>query len=62
MQSIGEWLAAMPPTKFERPGRGAAGAFDIARSFDGDVPELKEARAPLPRGLRDHPAHSETVR
>jgi hypothetical protein len=48
MQTVREWLAQMPPTQFDRPGRGSPGAFDINR--DQDVPELKQARAPLPRG------------
>jgi hypothetical protein len=52
--SVRNWLAAMPPPRFERPGRGASGAFDH-RGRDEDVPELKEARAPLPRG--NLPAH-----
>src|SRR5262249_53552462 len=54
MQTVREWLAAMPPTKFDPPGRGSAGAFDVGR-LDQDVPELKQARSPLPRS--DLPPH-----
>jgi hypothetical protein len=52
--SLQEWFAAMPPTKFERPGRGAPGAFDIARSFDQDIPRVERA-ATMPRTTK--PAH-----
>jgi hypothetical protein len=60
--SLQQWFAGMPTPRFERPGRGAAGAFDIKhRGRDEDVPELKEARAPLPRGnLPSHVTPGET--
>jgi hypothetical protein len=59
-QTVQQWLAAMPPTKFDQPGRGSPGAFDIGRrGHDEDVPELKQARAPLPR--TEKPAHITTA-
>jgi hypothetical protein len=59
-QTVQQWLAAMPPTKFDQPGRGSPGAFDIGRrGHDEDVPELKQAAAPMPR--TEKPAHITTA-
>jgi hypothetical protein len=54
--SLQRWFAAMPAPRFDAPGRGSPGAFDIGRpGHDQDVPELREARSPLPRGnLPEH--------
>jgi hypothetical protein len=57
IQTVQQWLASMPATKFDQPGRGSPGAFDINRRGHDQVPDIPrvERAGTMPRTTT--PAH-----